>query len=797
MTRKTKGLHKICSRVVLGAAVSLCMFLGGSFGREVFVVNAATLRVHNYVTNDTYNYTGTQVTYYVEGKQIQSDYPGLVLEDSSALGPCKEIFEQGLGVVSDYTDGAKSFSLRYGPYTIQMTLGNTKAVVNGTSKIMPNAPVVYSFQGGTKKYLYVPTRFVAEAFGFEYTWDSAASTSAIRRPNVIYDGDEQVKYQGITPSFLLNNRTINSEFPGYVFDGCALFAAKDYFKETGIASYTYSEGSGLIVLERGDTMLRFVLDSPVAYVNDTSYLLSTVPRLITPSNSAKAEVYIPAQFAAEALGFQTSYDQKTGSLQISGTVGGGNATVPPSQEIPSGTVVPDTASYAKELFSYQTYEQVVEHFTSLGYQVPVSVSAYSCLNSDALYLNGIDLDRVRITDKQDVIEIVFVNCHNPFGGKAYYNTENAYLNYSYLFGENNFKITIVKTKELHYYSYKVPNGCVIHFTDSLGLYQDYIKFIGITGNSTEDSEQTSTMGGEDASAALLPDAVFSRNSFVIRLPEGVTKKNLTDSDEYGNLRFTICISGNHMKFLSEQEVYNPISTLKSYNISYKAADNSTVITFNTTKIQGYSYNISGGYLAVRIDDPPKIYDKIVVLDAGHGGIDPGTLRGSVYEKTVNFNVVNIYAPEYFKNSGIKVYYTRTTDTKIALETRAAFAKSVGADFFISFHVNAHSSASVAGTSVYYSAFNNTADSTGLKSSTLATTVLNHLVSEWGTRNRGILTADFVVIHDNTVPAVLVECGFITNDSDFQKIKDTAYQKKAAKALFDAVSEIFAKYPTKR
>lgn len=796
MTRKTKELCSFWNRMAVGAAAAFCMLLGGFFYQKSFVARAAGLQVHDYVTNDTYDYTGTQVLYYVDGKQVQSDYPGLILSDGSAVGPCKEIFEKGLGVVSDYTDGVKDFSLRYGPYTIQMTVGNTKAVINGTQKIMPNAPAVYSFQGGSEKYLYVPTRFVAEAFGLEYTWNSAAAASSIQRPNVIYDGNLQVKYRGLTPSFSLNGRTVSSSFPGYVFDDCALFAAEDYFKETGIASYTYSEGSGLILLQRGETQLRFVLDSPVAYVNDTSYLLSTVPRLITPQGSAKAKVYIPAQFTADAFGFQTSYDEKTGSLTLSGSVGGetGEGLQEGGSSSP-GTVVLDTAAYAKELFSHQTYEQVIKHFTALGYQVPVSVSAYSCLHSDALYLRGINFNSVRITDKQDVIEIEVPKCRNPFGDKAYYNTENLYLNYCYLFGEYTFKITIFKTQDLQYYSYAAPDGCVIHITDTLGMYQDYLKFNSVVTDT--DTDRTDIMAGENPAAALLPAAVFSRDNFVIRLPEGVTEKELTDSDEYGNLRFNIHIAGNHVKFLTEQEAYCPVSALEKFTVSYKAADNSTVLTFNTAKIQGYSYVVCGGYLAVKIADPPEIYDKIIVLDAGHGGIDPGTLRGSVYEKDVNFNVVNIYAPEYFKNSDIKVYYTRTTDTKISLENRAAFAEAVGADFFISFHVNANSDSSVAGTNVYYSASNNKANSSGLKSSVLADTMLKHLVSEWGTRNRGTLTAKFVVIHNNTVPAVLIECGFITNNNDFQKIKDPAYQKKAAKALFDAVTETFKQYPAKR
>ena len=793
MTQKTKELHKRLKRAALFTGMlfftAFSVRYSNSYEPPV-IANAATLQLHNYVTDDSYEYTGGQVSYIVNGKALNFAYPGLILDDGSAVGPCDEIFVDILGVTSDYSEGKSSFTLSYGSTTIQMTLGYTKAYVNGSLQTMPNAPFVYSFNGSSEKYLYVPTRFVAQTFGFDYIWDSTTSTSSISKPTTVYDGKEAIKYSGIHPKFCFNNVPVkNDTFPGYVFNNTFLFSAEHYFKQLGLAAYSYSEGSGLIVFEKGDVQVRLVLDSPVAYINDTPHLLKTVPRLITPAGSAEAAVYVPALFVATALGYETK--STNNSLYITGTADSSANPVQPEQTLLSGTIVPDTASYGTVLFSSKALEQVVEHYTALGYQVPSEISAYSCINSDALYLKGIDYDSIKITDKQDVIEIIVENCHNPFSAEYNYNPKNSFLNYYYVFGTDRLRILIIKTKDLQYYSYGAPDGTVIHFTDPDGMYQDYLKFTGVP----DISDDTGLAGSEIT--AEFPEAVFSRDYFVIPLPEGITFSDISDVDEYGSKRFKICISDNHMEFLSEQEVYNPASTLKNYQVNYKLADDTTILTFNTTKIQGYSYMISGGFLAVKIADPPEIYDKIVVLDAGHGGIDPGTLRGSVYEKTVNFNVVNVYAPEYFKDSDIKVYYTRTTDTKISLDARAAFADSVGADFFISFHVNAHSSASISGTSVYYSASNNKANAAGLKSSVLASSVLNHLREQWGTKNRGVLTAKFVVIHNNTVPAVLVECGFITNNDDFAKIKDATYQKKAAKALFDSVTEIFEQYPTGR
>ncbi len=805
--KNTKEVHTSNTKRIM---LRICTFvfmtlLYCSISGHLLYTEAALLTVHNHVTNDSYNYSGANVQYKINGDEILTDYPGLILSNGAAVGPYKALFEDVLGVSCDYIEGKNTFTLSYGTQSIRMTLGNTEVVVNGVTKYMNNAPFVYSFNNSSEKYLYVPTRFVAESLGFAYNWDSTTSTVSMIRPDVIYDGNEAVKYTGEHPAFSANGVTVISEkYPGYVFNDTVFFSAEDYFKNTSLAAYAYAEGSGLIVLKNGEQTVRMVLGSPVAYINDTSCLLQDVPRLITPKGATNAKVYIPAEFTAKALGYKVVYNKNKDYLfELSGTAY--NQTENSTSDakdvaFAQDKVTPNTESYSKVLFSEEAHEQVYEHFLELGYHVPHSISAFSCLNSDALYLKGVDLDTVSVTDKNDILEIKIPGYQNPFDCKMHYEPEADFLNYCYIGSGSTLRLLIIKTKELHYYMYSAPDGCVIHFTNTLGLYQDKLTFTvnsGATDDAGSSENNTTDIFSGSSMEELLPDTVFTRNHFVIRLPENIKQHMITDNDLYMDKKFTISIPGNHIGFLSEQDVYNPIKTLNNVTFSYKASDNTTVITFKTSKIQGYAITVSGDYLGVQIADPPEIYDKIIVLDAGHGGIDPGTLRGSVYEKNVNFNVTNVYAPEYFKDSDIKVYHTRTTDTKIALQTRADFAATVGADLFISFHVNANSSASANGTSVYYSSTNNKTTSSGLKSSILAKTIVDRLSAEWNTRNRGILTEKFVVVHNNTVPAVLVECGYITNNSDFEKIKNTTYQKKAAKALYEAVVEIFDQYPTGR
>ena len=679
-TKDNVRYRKILRCVLSGVCMASLLFMGVARS-PVYSATAATISVHNYVTDDTVSYTGETVRYKVDGSLLDSAPPGLILSNGAAVGPFYEVFQEALGAKTDYIFGRTGFTISYGPHTIEMTLGNREAVVNGTKCLMNNAPVVYSFGDSTEKHLYVPTRFVAETFGFEYTWNEAASTAIIRRSNIIYDGTERIKYSGDSPAFWLQDRPVTKgEYPGYILDNTVLFSAETYIKDTGLASYAYAEGSGLILFKTGEHMVRLVLDSPVAYIGEDAYILPTVPRLITPPEASGPSVYVPASFVLEALGYTVTYDstnevfQVTGDLPAPDTGTSEHPDTDASREQDALTeILPDTASYGSCLFTYETHAQIKEYFIQRDCRVPESISAYSCVNSDALYLKGVDSSQLQITDKADILEITISGFHNPYNGKVNFNPDAAFLNYFYISGSDTIKILIIKNRELQYYTYSAPDGCVIHFTDSSGMYEDYLRFTEasdtISPEPDTESNYTDVFEGEDLSE-YLPDAVFTRDHFVIKLPDNIAKSAIVDTDEYDKKRFTIAIPGNHMSFLSEQDYYNPVATLKNVQFSYKVANDTTVLTFNTTKIQGYQFTVADDFLAVKIADPKDIYDKIIVLDAGHGGIDPGTLRGSVYEKDVNYNVINVYAREYFKDSDIKVYFTRTTDTKIALETRA-------------------------------------------------------------------------------------------------------------------------------
>lgn len=286
---------------------------------------------------------------------------------------------------------------------------------------------------------------------------------------------------------------------------------------------------------------------------------------------------------------------------------------------------------------------------------------------------------------------------------------------------------------------------------------------------------------------------YPDDKLLIPMDESVDLLSIYDEDVYWENRFSIKIKGNWEEYYKEHQIINPYYGISVSKIRYDIVNNLTIITFDTKYICSYSYSMDNGYLVVTIGKPGEIYSKVVLFDAGHGGIDSGAAKNGVKEKDINFKIINTYVSDLFKDSDIKVYFTRKTDVKVDLYERAALASKIGADMFISLHLNSNNSTSINGTEVYYSKDNNTASASGFNSYRLAKELVDDLSAALGSKKRGVKENNFVVVKYNTVPAVLIELGYMTNQTEFSKLTDTAYQKKTAQTIYQTVTRLFETY----
>lgn len=292
---------------------------------------------------------------------------------------------------------------------------------------------------------------------------------------------------------------------------------------------------------------------------------------------------------------------------------------------------------------------------------------------------------------------------------------------------------------------------------------------------------------------------FSKGNFSMKaaLPESVSYKKITTTDQYWKEQFIIQIPGNHVSFYKTYQPYDNSSDIREIKVS-KTSSGNTRLTVKTKGLKGYKLIQGNGCFTVKVGEPKDIYKNIVLLDAGHGGKDSGALGGGLKEKNINLSIIYTRIEKYFedKDSTVKAYWTRHDDTFINLYKRPTYSKKYQADLFVSLHMNSASSAAN-GTEVYYSSANNKKDFSGITSKLFAKKMQSTLVNTLGTKNRGVKQAGYVVTKYNTVPSILIELGFITGSSDRKKLRQASFQKKAAKSIYNGICATFKQYPTKR
>ncbi|RKD24034.1 hypothetical protein BEP19_06395 [Ammoniphilus oxalaticus] len=175
---------------------------------------------------------------------------------------------------------------------------------------------------------------------------------------------------------------------------------------------------------------------------------------------------------------------------------------------------------------------------------------------------------------------------------------------------------------------------------------------------------------------------------------------------------------------------------------------------------------------------------LIVLDAGHGGSQPGATGVSGNpEKDLTLSVTNYLAEELKAYSEFQVILTRPGDTTVQLAERVQIANNAQADVFVSIHGNSiKDKPQVQGTETYYYT---------AQSKAFANVLHKHLVKATEFRDRGVKVAGFVVIKQTKMPSVLLELGFMSNAAENAQMQDPIFQQRVAKALAEAIYEYYS------
>lgn len=179
--------------------------------------------------------------------------------------------------------------------------------------------------------------------------------------------------------------------------------------------------------------------------------------------------------------------------------------------------------------------------------------------------------------------------------------------------------------------------------------------------------------------------------------------------------------------------------------------------------------------------PPRI-----VIDAGHGGNDPGAIIKSagVNEKTLNLQVALILRDK-LTMAGYEVIMNRDSDYFVPLKDRYVNANESDADLFVSIHHNSTTNTSTSGIETLHNNSNDNKE--------IAVYVQNQIISSTGAVNRGTkVRTDLAVLNGTRMPAVLIELGFMTNSGELSKLTDSSYQNIMADAILSGINQYFGR-----
>ena len=581
------------------------------------------------------------------------------------------------------------------------------------------------------------------------------------------------------------NKLTGLKMPPIVLNNFTLVPAREVFEAMG-ATVEWKKDLEQVYVKYNDKLVVIPIGSTKAYVNGQATTMQTAAKIINN------KTMIPLRFVATSLGMQVSWDTKTRVADIdTGNISSGD--VVEVTEETTTTVAPVITTTTEQTTTTETTTEETTTVASTTETTTEQTTAAEVNNISAITFSKGNSYKDIITIEGD---------YNPDVSKAF-SSDNKTLTLSI----NNAKLVADKGNidEGAYISsgyYYQNNGNVVtvslNLKDSnmavdirqLGNNKTTVTVTYESSNSTDSNNSSSSNSNSSLSGNCGYDAENAR--FYFKNNGSINIKNIIESDNYNDLNYKLTLNGDYTSIFSNTTY--PVNSSYINNIVVNSTATSTVITFSEKKIMTVLMSEADGYIYIKPVLPKERYSKIIVLDAGHGGSDPGASGNGLIEKNLTLSMLNKARALFDSDGTIKCYATRTTDTYPSFNDRTDLGNDVG-DAFISIHINAAANTSAAGTETYSLYANDQGN--GLTSYGLASEILKNLLSQLGTKDRKVKSENWIVLRQSKIPASLIEIGFITNSGDAAIMGSDAGQQKVAQAIFDSVKNLFNQYPPVR
>ncbi|WP_347862223.1 N-acetylmuramoyl-L-alanine amidase [Salimicrobium sp. PL1-032A] len=277
-----------------------------------------------------------------------------------------------------------------------------------------------------------------------------------------------------------------------------------------------------------------------------------------------------------------------------------------------------------------------------------------------------------------------------------------------------------------------------------------------------------------------PDAKITRTQYSLFMARALNNDYRVDNEEELENIGERIVTGDPLNVRSGPGTgYEVISKFSAGTTVTVHAESGSWLQVSHGNVTGYIHSY---YTTSAVES-----SRVIAIDAGHGGYDPGAVANGVREKDVNLDVSK-RVRNYLRNAGIEVVMPRDNDTYISLSGRVDYAERKNADTFVSIHSNYHSNSSANGVETYYSSA--ALGPRAYKSYRLSGFIQDRLVEAMDSSDRGVKEAGFHVIKRTTLPSALIELGFLSNKTEAEKLDSSYWRDRAAKAISRGVIDYY-------
>ena len=617
---------------------------------------------------------------------------------------------------------------------------------------------------------------------------------------LLYDGSMH-DYQAESIAIEVNGATLSIEdMPPISLYDRTMVPARAVFEAMG-AEVAWNEATQEVYIRKDKDIIVLQVDQTTASKNGVAFTMDV------PAKVINERTMIPVRAVSEALGCSVNWDETTRTVSIAEQI---QQTEPkpeetqPEETQPQSPPPPQTETQ-KTYASGGTGEIPQENIGITNIIVPVSEEEKQIFtieargeiakfeevpgDSDKIILDIYYAQKEVLTDDIEVTTSPFVqNITSSEFDKE--NEQKQYITVTRvvfeLRKEQSYQIVLSDSKE----------DIVISFEEETDEEQMPQNNTNISQGNTNNTSYTE-IDVDTTNPNLLKNVSYDsgKNAIVLKKEELFSIENAEHTDDYLHGKYQIVLPGDYSSIYGSGTMNLPNTEVSS--VTFSQQQGKTAITFTQNNVRAYTVTEEANDYYIHIKNPKEVYDKVLVLDAGHGGMDPGTNGNGLKEKDLNLSILQKAYEKLQQTDKVKVYVTRIDDTYPENTARAEMANDI-ADVFLSIHMNSASpNPTPNGTEALF--ITHETDVAGkLTSQTVATVVLKNVVNALGTNNRGLKydteeQKNLIVLNRTTVPAVIIETLFLSNPGDAKKISDQQYQQKVAEAIYDSIIELADNY----